>query len=49
MLQVVIIIQKLVAFKNCVPFTKYITEINETFVDDAKHINITIPIHNLIE
>ena len=49
MLQVVIIIQKLVAFKNCVPFTKYITEINETFVDDAKHINIAMPMYNLIE
>ena len=26
-----------VAFKNCSPFTKYITEINETFIDDAGH------------
>ena len=26
-----------VAFKNCAPFTKYITEINETFIDDAGH------------
>ena len=38
-----------VAFKNCVPFTKCITEISETFVDDAKHIYITMPIYNLIE
>ena len=38
-----------VAFKNCTPFTKCITEINETFIDDAEHINITMPIHNLIE
>ena len=26
-----------VAFKDCVPFKKYRTEINETFVDDAEH------------
>ena len=34
-----------VAFKNCAPFEKYSTEINETFVDDAEHINITIPMY----
>ena len=38
-----------VAFKNCAPFTKCIAEINETFIDDAEHINITIPMYNLIE
>ena len=38
-----------VAFKNCAPFTKCITEINETFTDDADHINITMPTYNLIE
>ena len=32
-----------VAFKNCAPFRKCITEINETFIDDAEHINITMP------
>ena len=26
-----------VAFKNCVPFKKCRTEINETFVDEAEH------------
>ena len=30
-----------VAFKNCAPFNKCRTEINETFVDDADIINIT--------
>ena len=35
-----------VAFKNC---AKFRTEINETFVDDAEHINIAIPVYNLIE
>ena len=38
-----------VAFKNCAPFTKCITETNETFIDDAEHINITMPMYNLIE
>ena len=38
-----------VAFKNCAPFEKCRTEINETFVDNADFINITIPMYNLIE
>ena len=38
-----------VAFKNCAPFRTYITQINETFADEAKHINITMPMYNLIE
>ena len=38
-----------VAFKNCAPFKKCRAEINETFVDDAEHINIAMPMHNLIE
>ena len=36
------------AFKNCAPFRTCITQINETFVDEAKHINITMPMYNLI-
>ena len=32
-----------VVFKNCAPFEKCRTEINETFDDDATHINITMP------
>ena len=35
--------------KNCQPFKKCRTEINETFVDDADFINITMPIRNLME
>ena len=31
-----------VSFKNCVPFRKCRTEIKETFIDEAEHINITI-------
>ena len=38
-----------VAFKNCAPFNKCRTEINETFVDDADIINITMPMYNLIK
>ena len=38
-----------VAFKNCVPFRKCKTEINETFIDKAEHINIVMPMYNLIE
>ena len=38
-----------VAFKNCASFNKCRTEMNETFVDDADIINITMPIYNLIE
>ena len=38
-----------VAFKNCAPFRKCRTEINETFVDDAQHISMAIPMYNLIE
>ena len=38
-----------VIFKNCAPFNKCRTEINETFVDEADFINITMPMYNLIE
>ena len=38
-----------VAFKNCTPFTKCISEINNTQVDNAKDIDIVIPMYNLIE
>ena len=38
-----------VAFKNCAPFTKCICEINNTQVDNAKDIDIVMPMYNLIE
>ena len=38
-----------VAFKNCAPFNKCRTEINETFVDNAENTNIVMPMYNLIE
>ena len=37
------------AFKNCTPFKNFRTEINNTFVDKTEHINIAMPMHNLIE
>ena len=40
---------KKVIFKNCAPFTKCISEINNTNVDDAKDIDIVMPMYNLIE
>ena len=38
-----------VAIKNCAPFNKCRTEINETFVDEADIIDITMPMYNLLE
>ena len=36
-------------FKICSPFKNCRTEINKTFVNNADFINITMPMHNLIE
>ena len=38
-----------VVFKNCALFKNCRTEINDTFVDYADFINITIPMYNLIQ
>ena len=38
-----------VAFKNCAPFTYCMSEVNNTQVDDAKDIDIVMPMYNLIE
>ena len=38
-----------VTFKNCVPFTKCISSINNTEIDNAKDIDIVSPMYNLIE
>ena len=40
---------KKVIFKNCAPFTNCISEINNTQIDNAKDIDIVMPIYNLIE
>ena len=41
--------EKGVAFKNYAPFTNCISEINNTQVDNAKDIDIVMPMYNLIE
>ena len=38
-----------VIFKNCAPFTKCISRINNTEIDNAKDIDIVMTIYNLIE
>ena len=38
-----------VVFKNCAPFEKCRTEINETFYAETDFINIILPMYNLIE
>ena len=38
-----------VTFKNCAPFTKCISRINNTDIDNAHNIDIVMPMHNLIE
>ena len=38
-----------VAFKNCAPFTNCMSEINNTQVENAKDIDIVMPMYNLIE
>ena len=40
---------KKVIFKNCAPFTKCVTEINNTSVDDVNDIDIIMSMYNLIE
>ena len=35
-----------VAFKNCAPFTKSITHINDEHVDGAENLDIIIPMYN---
>ena len=38
-----------VVFKNCASFTNCISEINDTQVDNAKDIDIVMPMYNLVE
>ena len=40
---------KKVIFRNAAPFTNCISEINNTQVDNAKDIDIVMPLHNLLE
>ena len=38
-----------VAFKNCVPFTRFLTHINDEHVETAENLDIIMPMYNLIE
>ena len=38
-----------VSFKNCAPFTNCISEINNTEIENAKDIDVVMPMYNLIE
>ena len=40
---------KKVIFKNCAPFTRCISKINNTEIDNAQYIDIVVPMYNLIE
>ena len=40
---------KEVIFKNCVSFTNCISEINSNQIDNAKYLDVVMPMHNLIE
>ena len=40
---------KKVIFENCAPFTDCISKVNNTQEDNAKDINIVMPMYNLIE
>ena len=40
---------KKVIFKNCAPFTNCISEVSNTQIDNAKDIDILMPMYNLIE
>ena len=41
--------RKNIIIKNCASFTVCISEINSTQIDNAKEIDVAMPIHNLIE
>ena len=38
-----------VLFKNCAPFSRCQTEVNDVFIDEANHIYIAMPMYNSIE
>ena len=37
------------AFKNCAPFTSCISVINNTQIDNAKDLDVIMPMYNLLE
>ena len=49
MLQLKKQMKEIEAFKNCAPFTNFISEITNTQIDSAKDIEIVMLMYNLIE
>ena len=41
--------EKVQVFKNCAPFTKCITKIDGTTIDDYKDLNLVMPMYNQTE
>ena len=41
--------EKQVSFKNCTSFSKYISKIDGTTTDDAKDLDLVMPIYKLLE
>ena len=37
------------AFKNCAPFTRCVTHINDEHVETAENFDVIMPMYNLIE
>ena len=42
-------IKKTITFKNNAPFTSCISKINNTLVENAEHVDIVMPMYNLLE
>ena len=42
-------INKKIIFKNCAPFTRFVSRINNTYIDNAQDINIIMPMYNFTE
>ena len=38
-----------VAFKNCAPFTRCVTRVNDKHIDTAENLDIIMPMYTLIE
>ena len=38
-----------VAFKNCPPFTRCVTHVNDEHIETAENLDIIMPVYNLIE
>ena len=36
-------------FKNCSPFTDYVSEINNIQINNAKYLDVLMPMYNIIE